>query len=124
MQISTSPDYGTNSLPLEQTISADGAITIPAVDASVIVITKSASALAGTLAAPATTTDDFKVLTIISNTAQAHVVTTPANKIQDGTSTTKDTATFAAHAGASIVLMAYQGLWNLIAANAVVLTEV
>lgn len=121
--IASSPDQGTNEVPAVQVVSADGAISIPTTDSAIAVITKG-SALAGTLATPVAGTDDYKLLTIVSNTAFAHVVTAAANKIQDGTTTTKDTATFAAHPGASIVLMAYNGLWNLVSANAVVLTEV
>ncbi len=102
--------------------SGDGAIAIPVGREAIVAITKGSAAVL-TLAAPAAG-DDGKRLTVVSETAFAHVVTTPANKIQDGTTTTKDTATFAAHPGASIVLMARNQLWNLVALNAVVLTEV
>lgn len=100
--------------------SGDGAISVKT---GTVVITKG-SAAALTLAAPTAGTDDGKILRVVSATAFAHVVTTPANNILDGTSSTKDTATFAAHAGASIVLEAYNGNWSLLSLNAVVLTEV
>src|SRR5574337_2027987 len=59
--------------------AADGAVEI---SGGTVVITK-ASAAALTLAAPAAGTDDGKIIRFISNTAAAHTVTTPANKIQD-----------------------------------------
>jgi hypothetical protein len=53
--------------------------------------------------------DDGKVLIIESTTAQAHTVTTPANKINGS----KLTATFAAVAD-HIELIAYQGVWYVL----------
>ncbi len=60
-----------------------------------------------TLTAPTGTTDDGKVLTIISNSSFANVVT-GSGLILDGSSV-NTTATFTALAGAGIQLMAYQG---------------
>ena len=73
------------------------------------VVLNAGSALAMTLAAPAATTDDFKELEIVGITAQAHTVTTPANKLNGG----KHIATFA-NIGDSITLMAYQGVWYIL----------
>lgn len=80
---------------------------------------------AATLATPAATTDDGKILTVISTSAQAHTVTTAANKIASGNSTALgDTLTFAAKQGASFSLIAYQGLWYVLVLNNVTLSEV
>src|SRR5574340_109173 len=119
--VANSPDQGTNALPSVQVMAADGAISIPGADSTVVAVTKSSAACVMTLAAPTAGTDDYKVVTVLSNTAKAHTVTTPANKIQDGSGTTKDTATFAAQAGACFALMAYNGLWNLLYASNVTL---
>jgi hypothetical protein len=108
--------------------SADGAIAIK--EGTVIITKGSAAAL--TLAAPTaglpaagTPGDDGKVLRIISTTAFAHTVTTPANNIKDGSTTTKDTATWAARVGGSIVLAAYGGAWYVVGTPLnVTLTEV
>ncbi len=78
------------------------------------------SAAALTLAAPTATVDDFKIIVLTSNTAFAHVLTA-TGLLQTGTATV-NVATFAAFAGASLTLMAYQGKWNVISLNAVVLT--
>lgn len=126
-----SPDYDSglagalNSINGVELETASGAIGIKEGTA---VIT-AASALALTLVAPTAGEpsaggDDGKELTVLSNTGYAHTVTTPSATIQDGTGTNKDTATFAAHAGASITLQAYNGLWNSVRTTAVTLTEV
>jgi hypothetical protein len=73
------------------------------------VILNAAGALAMTLAAPTVTTDDFKVLKIVGITAQAHTVTTPANKLNGN----KHIITYAA-VGDSVELMAYQGVWYIL----------
>jgi hypothetical protein len=64
------------------------------------------SALAMTLALPTAGTDDFKELEIVSDSAQAHTVTTPSNGINGN----KHIATFAA-LGDSISLVALGGVW-------------
>jgi hypothetical protein len=78
-------------------------------------INRSGAVDACTLATPTPGTDDGKVIRIVNGAAYANKVTTAANKINDGTSSTKDTITFAAYAGASIKLMAYNGMWYVIA---------
>ncbi len=70
-----------------------------------------AAALAMTLAAPTAGTqetggNDGQELTIISKTAHAHTVTTPANAINGG----KHILTFA-NEGDCVVLVAYGGVW-------------
>lgn len=84
------------------------------------VVTK-AGVDAMTLAAPTATTDDGIIITITSNTANAHTITA-TNLLQTG-GTAVSVLTFAAHAGASVTLMAYQGKWNIISNNLVALTS-
>jgi hypothetical protein len=87
--------------------AASGAIGI--VEGLAIITMGSAAAL--TLAAPTPggpgVGDDGKHLAILSTTAFAHVVTTPANKINGS----KLTATFAAAVASSIEFIAYNGVW-------------
>lgn len=75
------------------------------------VITK-AGVLADTLAAPTATTDDGKIITITSATANAHTLTA-TGLLQTG-SASVNLATFAAQPGAGLTLMAYQGKWNVL----------
>lgn len=90
----------------------DGAI---AITSSVARLTK-AGVGAYTLAAPGAG-DEGLILTIISQSDNAHVVTA-TNLIDDGvTGGAKDTATFAAFTGASITLMAINQKWAVIANN-------
>lgn len=73
-------------------------------------ITK-AGVAALTLAAPTAGADDGLEIEIISNTAFAHTLTA-TGLFQDGAGHV-NLATFAANAGASIFLTAYQGKWNV-----------
>lgn len=98
-------------------LSADGAV-LPHV-ANKYVITKAGVALL-TLAAPTATVDDGIIITISSTTANAHTLTA-TGLFQTGTATV-NLATFAAFAGASITLMAYNAKWIVISVNAVVLS--
>lgn len=98
--------------PLE-VIDTNGAIS----SKSGLVLLTKAGVAAMTLAAPTTVTDDRKILRIISTTAQAHTVTTPAASLNAGT-----TATFAAAVGSSLALMAYGGKWYSVSTLGVTLT--
>lgn len=72
-----------------------------------------------TLAAPTDVTDDGLILVATSTTANAHVITA-TGLIQDGvTGGAKNTATFAAFAGASITLMALGAKWHVLSKNVV-----
>ncbi len=101
-----------------QAISASGAM-LPHV-AATYVITKSAAPAVMTLAAPTATVDDGKIIVVTSSTAQAHTITA-TGLFSTGTATV-NLATFAAFAGATITLMAYNAKWNVLSFNAVVLT--
>lgn len=98
-------------------LSVNGAINPNT--AAVYMITK-AGVLADTLAAPTATTDDGKVITVVSATANAHTIT--ATNLLNTGSAANDIATFAAFAGASLTLMAYQATWYVIASNEITFT--
>lgn len=107
----TSPDFSTvlgaaiNSKYSFETDLVDGAI---AIKEGVVFITK-ATAAALTLALPVAGTDDIKTLRIISKTAAAHVITTPAT----GLNLTLHIATFAANIGSAVELVAIGGSWYM-----------
>ena len=65
---------------------------------------------AATIADPTATTDDFKILTIISATAQAHTLTYATTGFNAGGSGT-DVGTFGGAKGDGLTLVAYQGVW-------------
>ena len=71
-------------------------------------ITK-AGVLADTLAAPTAGSQDGIVIQISSTTANAHTLTA-TGLLQTGTASV-NVATFAAQAGAGMVLMSYNGKW-------------
>lgn len=79
-------------------------------------ITK-AGVAALTLAAPTKTADDGECIEIFSTTAFAHTITA-TGLLQTGTASV-NVATFAAQAGASILLQAYQGKWVVLSANGI-----
>lgn len=91
-------------------LTTDGAINPNT--AATYVVTK-AGVLASTLAAPTAGADDGKIITITSNTANAHTLTA-TGLLQTGTASV-NLATFAAQKGAGLTLMAYQGKWNVLA---------
>jgi len=91
-------------------VGQDGAITVPITNTAVNINKATAAAL--TLAAPLLS-DNGVTLMITSQTAAAHVVTATA-LINDGTVTTpKTTMTFVAGRGATVTLVAENGLWNV-----------
>lgn len=114
---------GSPATPLGSSIqnvySASGAITVASQTA---VITKTGSLAAMTLAAPVVGApsaggQDGTRIRITTTTAFAHTVTA-TTLINDGvTGVPHTTITFAAFAGASIELEAYNGLWNVISKN-------
>jgi hypothetical protein len=99
-----------------QAMTADGAITIK----SGIVTLDKSGVLAATLASPTATTDDFKTLTIVALSAQAHTVT-PAAAFGNGGSG-ENLATYSGVIGDSLTLMAYQGYWYIIGAHQVTIS--
>ena len=83
-----------------------------AIDQGVVTLGK-AGILTATLAKPTATTDDFKLLTVTSLTAWAHTLALTAGTFGNG-GAGYTTATFAAAAGNSITLLAYQAEWYIV----------
>lgn len=100
--------------PAEQTAyTADGAI---AIQGGTILLSKTGSAGAFTLAAP-TAAQAGTRLRIIVQTAFAHVITA-TNLLDDGvTGGAKDTATFGAFVGAALELEAVNLKWSVVSKN-------
>ena len=92
-----------------QVLTDDGAITIK----SGVVILNKAGAIAATLAAPTATTDDYKVLHIVSITAQAHTITATTIGFNAGDAAS-DVATLGGAIGDGLSVVAYQGEWYVI----------
>lgn len=97
-------------------VAADGAVPV---NSRVAAITK-VTAAALTLAAPEA---DGIALTILSDTAAAHVVTAPDEIIVEGGSAAADTITFANKIGASITLISSNGNWVVVAKSNVTLSD-
>lgn len=110
---------GTGSVAPPTVISASGAVS-PHAPGGTFVITK-AGVAALTLAAPTVggpgTGDDGTFLDITSASANAHTLT--ATGLLNTGSAFVNVATFNAQAGASLSLMAYNGLWQVMAANGI-----
>ena len=87
-------------------IAASGAVD-PRTSATYVITKAGVAAL--TLAAPVATSDDGIRIYIFSNTANAHTLT--ATGLLNTGSASVNLATFAASAGAGVVLYAYQGKW-------------
>jgi hypothetical protein len=94
-----------------QALAASGAITIKS---GVALLTKADGAVAATLAAPTPTTDDGKILYIVSTTAQAHTITATTIGF-NAAETTGDVATLGGAIGDGLVVVAYQGEWYVLA---------
>ena len=94
--------------PAVTTITGDGAITIAS---GVVKLTKG-SAAAITLAAPTSGQEGTRI-TVISNTAFAHVITATGLNDDGVVGGSKNTATFAAFAGAAITLVAIGLKWSV-----------
>ena len=96
-------DGNANRAPIAfQVVSADGAVTL---DSEVVHLTK-AGALAATLAAPTNPDMNGFYMHIVSQTAQAHVIT--ATDLINGDN---DTLTWGGAIGDSCILYAHGGEW-------------
>lgn len=91
-------------------VSASGALAIPTGDAVINITAAGVAAL--TIPAPAVGTDDYKRLTIVSTTAQAHVLTQGA--VGFNAKGASGTITWGAAKGNTAVIEAYQGNWYVI----------
>jgi hypothetical protein len=94
----------------QTTYTADGAI---AIQSGTVLLAKTGSAGAFTLAAP-TAAQAGTRLRIINQTAFAHVITSTDNLDDGVTGGAKDTATFGAFAGASLELEAVNLKWSVV----------
>jgi hypothetical protein len=94
-------------------VAAQYLITTAGVDAMTLVAPASGGPLVGG--------SDGLMIAIVSNTAHAHTLTA-TGLLQTGASGT-GVLTMAADAGCTIVLRAYQGLWQLISSNGITVTS-
>jgi len=119
-----SPSSGGGVAPLVLTpITAAGAVN-PSVAANYIITP--ASAIALTLSAPVAGLpsaggDDGKIITIQTNTPGTATLTT-SGLFDSGFSASVNLASFAAFAGALIVIMAYQARWKVRSLNGVTMS--
>ena len=96
------------------TYGADGAIAVPLEDTKAAL--NKASAAAMTLGAPTLAPNGVR-LSLTSLTNVAHAITTVALLQNGAAGSPFNTVTFPAQIGASIVLEAWNGFWNVIATN-------
>jgi hypothetical protein len=92
--------------PTTGTLVNNGAVSITA---GVFTLNKG-SAITATLAEPTVTTDDYKRLTIVSLTAQAHTVAIATDGFGHG-GANYIKATYGGAIGDSMSLIAFQGYW-------------
>jgi hypothetical protein len=102
------------------TVGQNGAIAVPLKNTTVL-LTKGSALSSTTLAAPSKAQNGLK-LTITSQTAYAHVITATTLLADAVSGSPHTTATYAAYIGASITLVADNGLWNIVAAVGVTVT--
>jgi len=103
-------------------VGENGVIPVPAdLKDQTVFLTKATALTATTLAAPTQAQNGMR-LTITNQTAAAHVITATTLLADAVTGSPHTTATFAAFIGASITLMASDGLWNVISSTGVVVT--
>ena len=105
--------YMTKAVATTQTLTDDGAITIPTQMRKVCILNKG-TAIAATLADPAAG-DEGKEITIISKTAAAHTVTFATGLL--GLGAAGDVATFGGAILDSITVRAQSSVWVPVAVN-------
>ena len=93
-----------------QALAESGEITIKS---GVVLLTNADGVVEATLAAPTATTDDGKILYIVSTTAKAHTIT--ATTVGFNAAETDNVATLGAAIGNGLVVVAYQGAWYVLA---------
>lgn len=97
-------------LGVQRVASADGAIALAA---GTVVVTKTGSAAALTLAAPTAAMNGYRI-SVVAATDFAHVVTA-TGLILDGTTGAHNTGTTAAFTGSGFTLEAYNLKWYVVA---------
>jgi len=106
------------AVPVVLTGTADA---IPIYGQSTNFIINTGSADACTLPLPVAGTDDNLTVAVWSATAFAHTVTLPSAKLAAGVAL-KTIATFAAFAGAGVLLRAWNGTWQVIGSTGATLS--
>lgn len=101
-------------------VGQDGAIAVPT-ENTTIILTKATALGTTTLGAPSQASDGIRV-TITTQTAAAHVITATALLGDGAAGSPEDTATFAAYIGASMVLVAVNGVWNIVSLQGVTIS--
>lgn len=87
----------------------------PHISGNYLIDTGSADVI--TLGLPTSEADDGLSIAIFSDSAFAHTVTLPSAAYKGGTATPKTIATFAAFAGAGMILRAIDGAWHVLATS-------
>lgn len=105
-------DLSTNMLPTVQVCSgsADAVLFNSAIN---IAVFTSTGPDAATLATPGAG-DIGKILILVNTNTTQNVVSTAASKIVDGAASAGDILTAPAHAGATNILIASNGFWNMV----------
>lgn len=103
-------------------VGENGAISVTSTTKDAIIYLTKATALTSTTLAAPTQAQNGKKLVITSQTAAAHVITATTLLGDAVTGSPHTTATFAAFIGASITLMASDGIWNVVSSTGVVIT--
>jgi hypothetical protein len=102
------------------TVGQNGAIAIPTKNTTFL-LTKATALASTTLAAPGKDQDGLR-LTFTNQTNAAHVITATSLLADGVTGAPHTTATFGAFIGASLTLVADNGLWNVVAQVVCVIT--
>lgn len=105
-------DLSMNALPIAQVASGSADAVLFNSWINVCIFT-STGPDAATLATPGAA-DVGKILILVNTNTTQNVVTTAANKITSGAASAGDTLTAPAHAGATAVLVAYDGFWSMV----------
>lgn len=115
------PVGGVNILPpyVDDIVAVGENGTIACPNKNTTYLLTKASALASTTLAQPTTGQNGLRVTFTSQTAAAHVITAG---MEDGTTGGSTTATFTAFKGASMILVADNAIWNVVAVQNVTIT--
>jgi hypothetical protein len=105
-------DYTGDLIQKDYTEANSAAAFVPNPSLAAVYLITKAGVQAVTLGAPVSVVDDGKIVEFNSNTANAHVIT--ATGLLNTGSASVNTATFAAFAGAGVVLEAVRGKWNVV----------
>jgi hypothetical protein len=102
------------------TVGQNGVIPVP-IQNTTAILNKATALTSTTLAAPSVASNGVR-LTLTSATAAAHVLTATSLLADGASGSPHTTATYAAFKGASLVLEACNGLWNVVGNVGVTIT--